>query len=62
MAGPRRNELEIMELMSRKILGTYGRKEGRFLYELARRRGNLVEIGCWQGRTTAIMQMAAGKW
>lgn len=62
MAGPTRNELEIMETMTRKIPGNYGRAEGRFLYRLARRKGNLVEIGCWQGRTTAIIQMAAEKW
>lgn len=62
MAGPTKNELEIMEKMTRRIPGCYGRKEGRFLYRLARRRGNLVEIGCYQGRTTAIMQMAAQKW
>ena len=44
------------------IPGLYGRDEARFLYKLARRKGNLVEIGAWMGRTTALLQQAAQIW
>jgi hypothetical protein len=42
--------------------GLYGRDEARFLYKLARRKGNFVEIGVWMGRTTALLQQAAQVW
>jgi predicted O-methyltransferase YrrM len=45
-----------------KIPGLYGRAEAAFLYRLSRRRGNLVEMGCWMGRTTAIMLQAGAVW
>ena len=44
------------------IPGLYGRDEARFLYKLARRKGNLLEIGAWMGRTTALLQQAAQVW
>lgn len=62
MAGPTEAELITMLKKARSIPGHFGKGESRFLYGLARRRGNLVEIGCWQGRTTIIMAMAASKW
>jgi predicted O-methyltransferase YrrM len=45
-----------------RIPGLYGQREAAFLYSLARRRGNLVELGCWMGRTTAILLQAAAIW
>lgn len=45
-----------------RIPGLYGQHEAAFLYSLARRRGNLVELGCWMGRTTAILLQAAAIW
>jgi len=62
MAGPKREELDLMLKMAWKVPGLYGRQEAEFLYTLARRKGNLVEIGCWRGRTTIILLMAAGIW
>jgi predicted O-methyltransferase YrrM len=44
------------------IPGLYRKSEQAFLYRLARRRGNLVELGCWMGRTTAILLQAAKIW
>jgi predicted O-methyltransferase YrrM len=41
------------------IPGLYRRQEAAFLYKLARRRGKLVELGCWMGRTTSIMLQAS---
>jgi len=37
----------------------FRRSESTYLYRLARRKGFLVELGCWMGRTTAIMLQAA---
>jgi len=62
MAGPSEKEFQAMFDKAWAIPGHFGKLEAKFLYSLARRRGNLVEIGCWQGRTTIIMQMAAQKW
>lgn len=45
-----------------KIPGLYRRGEAAFLYRLARRKGTLVEIGCWQGRTTSLLVQAARVW
>jgi len=44
------------------VPGLYRRDEAGFLYRLARRKGNLVEIGCYMGRTTAILIQAARVW
>ncbi|HNT77041.1 MAG TPA: class I SAM-dependent methyltransferase [Anaerolineae bacterium] len=54
-------QTEIYRALERafKIPGMYERDEGRFLYVHARRKGQLVEIGCWKGRTTAILLQAA---
>jgi hypothetical protein len=48
--------------IANQIPGLYRRGEAAFLYRLARRRGNLVELGCWMGRTTAILLQAAAIW
>lgn len=48
--------------IANQIPGLYRRGEAAFLYRLARRRGNLVELGCWMGRTTAILLQAAAVW
>ncbi|MCJ7529809.1 MAG: class I SAM-dependent methyltransferase [Anaerolineales bacterium] len=48
--------------IANQIPGLYRRGEAAFLYRLARRRGNLVELGCWMGRTTAILLQAASVW
>jgi predicted O-methyltransferase YrrM len=45
-----------------QVPGLYRRGEGAFLYRLARRKGILVELGCWMGRTTAILLQAAAVW
>jgi predicted O-methyltransferase YrrM len=45
-----------------KVPGLYKRDEARYLYELARRKGDLVEIGCYLGRSTAILVQAARVW
>ena len=45
-----------------KVPGLYGKTEAKFLYKLARRKGKLVELGCWMGRTTAILLQAAAIW
>lgn len=48
--------------IAHQIPGLYRQSEAAFLYRLARRRGNLVELGCWMGRTTAILLQAAAIW
>jgi len=45
-----------------KIPGLYRKAEAGYLYRLARRRGTLVEIGVWMGRTTSLLLQAAGVW
>lgn len=45
-----------------KIPGLYRRGEAAHLYRLARRKGSLVEIGCYMGRTTSILLQAAAVW
>lgn len=58
---PEKHKEEIEKTLSLafSIPGLISSAEAPFLYELARRRGNLVEIGCWLGRSTVIMQAAA---
>lgn len=46
-------------LLSMKVPGQIRFTEARFLYQLGRRKGNLVEIGCLQGRSTAVLVQAA---
>jgi predicted O-methyltransferase YrrM len=55
---------EIKKAVDRSFLipGLYRRGEAAFLYTLARRKGKLVELGCWMGRTTSIMLQAAAIW
>lgn len=62
MAGASRREVEAVANAVRKIPGLCFEDEERFLYNLARRKGNLVELGCWKGRTTAILVKAAAVW
>lgn len=62
MAGASAKEIQHMLTQAWMIPGLYGKEEAKFLYRLARRRGNLVEIGCWQGRTTIILALAAKAW
>ena len=57
-----RKEIEKAVRIARSIPGMYGRKECEFLYKLSRRKGNLVELGCWMGRTTALMLQASKVW
>lgn len=45
-----------------KVPGLYRKAESGFLYRLARRRGTVVEIGCWMGRTTSLLVQAASVW
>lgn len=54
-------ETEITKALDRafEIPGMYARDEARLLYVQARRKGQLVEIGCWNGRTTAVLLQAA---
>lgn len=44
------------------IPGLYRRSEAAYLYSLARRKGHIVEIGCWMGRTTSLLVQAASIW
>ncbi len=62
MAKASNKEVEKALEVAWKIPGLYRRDEGRFLYQLARRKGSIVEIGCWMGRTTAILVQAARVW
>jgi len=62
MVGPSANEVKKAVTLAFKIPGLYRRDEAAFLYRLARRRGTLVEIGCWMGRTTSILLQAAKPW
>jgi predicted O-methyltransferase YrrM len=55
-------EIKQVLTIANQIPGLYRRGEAAFLYRLARRRGNLVELGCWMGRTTAILLQAAAVW
>lgn len=45
-----------------KIPGLYRKSEAGYLLKLAQRRGLLVEIGCWQGRTTSLLVQGAKTW
>lgn len=54
-----KKELDRMLRLAFSIPGLISSAEAPFIYNLARRQGNLVEIGCWLGRTTVIMQLAA---
>lgn len=55
-------EIEKALKVANQIPGLYRRREAEFLYRLGRRKGNLVELGCWMGRTTAILLQAAAIW
>jgi len=45
--------------MAETVPGMFRRDEMAFLYRLARRKGNIVELGCYMGRSTAILVQAA---
>jgi len=55
-------EIERAVELAWKVPGLYRKGEARFLYRLARRRGEFVELGCWMGRSTAILLQAARVW
>lgn len=55
-------ELERAVEIAWKVPGLYRKDEARFLYRLARRKGSFVELGCWMGRSTAILLQAAKQW
>lgn len=55
-------EVERAVRVAWKIPGQFRLNEARFLYPLARRRGQIVEIGCYMGRSTAILVQAASVW
>jgi predicted O-methyltransferase YrrM len=44
------------------IPGLYRHDEAGFLYRLARRKGLLVELGCYLGRSTSLLVQAARVW
>jgi len=58
------NNREILHAVenSFKIPGLYRRGEAAFLYRLACRKGLLVELGCYLGRSTSILLQAAKVW
>lgn len=60
--GAKPAEIERALALAWRIPGQFRPDEGRYLYRLARRRGHLLEIGCYMGRTTAIMLQAARVW
>lgn len=62
MAKARKAELDRMLHLAWSIPGLIGKVEARFLYRMARRKGDLVEIGCWMGRSTVVLQLAAQVW
>ncbi|NLD71174.1 MAG: class I SAM-dependent methyltransferase [Chloroflexi bacterium] len=62
MSGPTALEVERAVTVAWRIPGQYRRGEARFLYRLARRKGQIVEIGCYMGRTTALLVQAARMW
>ena len=62
MAGATQQEIKAAVDRAWTIPGLYRKGEAAFLYELARRSGNIVEIGCWMGRSTAILVQAAKVW
>lgn len=57
-------EAEITRAITRAFAlpGLFQDREARMLYRLARRKGQLVEIGAFKGRTSAILQQAAQVW
>ena len=62
MAGAGEKEIKRAIAKAWKVQGFIRRGEARFLYTLARRKGNIVELGCWMGRSTIILAQAAGVW
>ena len=62
MSAPKPMEITRAVERAWKIPGQYRRGEAAFLYELARRKGQIVEIGCYMGRSTAILLQAAAVW
>lgn len=62
MAAPSKQEVARALKVAWRIPGLYRRDEAAFLYRLARRKGTLVEIGCWMGRTTSLLVQAASVW
>ena len=61
-SGPCGEEIDRAVSLAWRVPGQFRRGEARFLYRLARRKGHLVEIGCYMGRTTAVLLQAARVW
>jgi predicted O-methyltransferase YrrM len=55
-------EIDAAVDVAQQIHGAFRPEECAFLYKLARRKGNLVELGCWMGRSTAVLVQAASIW
>lgn len=53
------NESKIAGMIAAKIDGQIREKEAAFLYRMARRKGNIVEIGCLFGRSTSAIAQGA---
>ncbi|MBU0846650.1 class I SAM-dependent methyltransferase [Patescibacteria group bacterium] len=64
MTAKKRKLTEVEQVIENawRMPGLYRKREAAFLYTLARRKGNLVELGCWMGRTTSILVQAAKVW
>lgn len=58
----KKSELDQVLRRSWAIPGLYRRGEAAFLYRLARRKGHIVEIGSWMGRTTSVLAQAVKVW
>lgn len=55
------SEIDAAIKKASQIPGMFRKDEMAFLYKLARRKGLVVEIGCFQGRSTSLLVQAAGK-
>lgn len=55
-------EIEAAVERALRVQGLFHSDEARLLYRLARRKGPIVEIGCWMGRSTAVIVQAAAVW
>jgi predicted O-methyltransferase YrrM len=62
MSAPNEGEIRRAIEVAWQIPGQFRLEEAAFLYQLARRKGRIVEIGCYMGRTTALLVQAARAW
>lgn len=56
------NEVKKAVDVAFRVPGLYRRGEAAFLYRLARRKGLLVELGCYLGRSTSLLVQSAKVW